>query len=70
VTGAMNMATYIAALISSVAYGYIVKSYGYDAPFIPMIVLLMISALLWLKIDPTREVMPEARETAGTPVVA
>jgi predicted MFS family arabinose efflux permease len=34
VTGAMNTATYVAAFLSSVVYGYIVKSYGYDAPFI------------------------------------
>jgi MFS family permease len=59
VTGAMNMATYVAAFISSVAYGYIAKVFGYEAPFLPMIVLLAISALLWLKIDPTRQVVPD-----------
>ena len=41
VTGAMNTATFIAAFLSSIAYGYIAKSFGYDAPFIPMIVLLL-----------------------------
>src|ERR1022692_1173576 len=60
VTGAMNTATYVAAFLSSVVYGYIVKSYGYDAPFIPMIVLLMISMLLWFRIDPAQDVISEA----------
>ena len=59
VTGAMNMATFAAAFFSSVAYGYIVKSYGYDAPFLPMILLLVLGALLWLKIDATREVIAD-----------
>jgi MFS transporter, ACS family, glucarate transporter len=69
VTGAMNTATYVAAFLSSVVYGYIVKSYGYNAPFIPMIVLLLISVLLWFRIDPAQEVISEAEpagETAGT----
>lgn len=64
VTGAMNMATFVAAFLSSVAYGYIVKSYGYDAPFIPMIVLLVISASIWLTIDASREVAPEVAASA------
>jgi ACS family glucarate transporter-like MFS transporter len=59
VTGAMNMATFVAGFLSSVAYGYIVKSYGYDAPFVPMIGLLLVGALLWFKIDAARQVMPE-----------
>ena len=64
VTGAMNLATFVAAFLSSVAYGYIVKSYGYDAPFIPMIVLLVISASIWLTIDASREVAPEVAASA------
>jgi MFS transporter, ACS family, glucarate transporter len=60
VTGAMNTATFLAAFVSSVAYGYLVKIYGtYNAPFIPMIALLIVSALLWLNIDPLREVVAE-----------
>ncbi len=60
VTGAMNTATYVAAFLSSVAYGYIVKSYGYDAPFLPMIAQLLISTLLWFRVDPTHDVIAEA----------
>ena len=71
VTGAMNTATYVAAFLSSVAYGYIVKSFGYNAPFVPMIALLIISTFLWLRIDPTLEVVAEAEpeaEVVGTAV--
>lgn len=52
VTGAMNTATYVAAFVSSVVYGYIASSYGYTAPFVPMIVLLMTGAALWFLVDP------------------
>ncbi len=57
VTGAMNTAAFAAAFLSSVIYGYIVKSHGYDAPFIPMIALLAIGSLAWLTIDATRQVI-------------
>jgi sugar phosphate permease len=67
VTGAMNTATYVAAFLSSVVYEYIVKSYGYDAPFIPMIVLLMISMLLWFRIDPAQDVISEAEPMGEMP---
>ena len=53
-------ADYAAAFLSSVAYGYIVKSCGYNAPFIPMIVLMTIAALLWLKVDPERQVVADS----------
>ena len=58
VTGAMNTATYTGAFVSSVAYGYIVKAYGYEAPFIPIIAFLALGALLWLKVDAEQEVVP------------
>ena len=60
VTGAMNTATFVAAFVSSVVYGYIANSFGYTAPFVPMIALLVIGALLWLRVDSTRPVMAEA----------
>ena len=59
----------IAGFVSSVAYGYIVNSYGYDAPFLPMIGLLTLSALLWFRIAPTQEVIAEARPVIGTVAV-
>jgi len=61
VTGAMNTAAYSGAFLSSVAYGYIVKAYSYEAPFIPIIAFLALGALLWLKVDAEQEVAPAAR---------
>ncbi len=59
VTGTMNTAGQIGSFVSSVLFGYIVKSSGsYDVPLIPMTVMLTISALLWLKIDPAEELIP------------
>jgi MFS transporter, ACS family, glucarate transporter len=60
VTGAMNTAAFTAAFISSVVYGYIVKAHGYEAPFIPMIALLLLGAITWLKIDARKQVIPAA----------
>ncbi|MBM3775424.1 MAG: MFS transporter [Acidobacteria bacterium] len=61
VTGAMNTAGQIGSFISSVLFGYFVAASGsYDFPLIPMAVMLTISAMLWLKIDPTQELIPEA----------
>lgn len=55
VSGAMNMAGQLGAFSTSVAFGYIVKATGsYDLPLIPMAAMTVISALLWLKIDPTK----------------
>lgn len=60
VTGAMNTAGQIGSFATSVAFGYLVKYYGsYDAPLIPMGILTAVSALLWLKIDPTVQLVQE-----------
>ena len=62
VTGAMNTAGQIGSFLTSVAFGYLVTHFGsYDAPLIPMAILTGVSALLWLKIDPTHELIPEHR---------
>jgi predicted MFS family arabinose efflux permease len=60
VTAVMNTATYVAAFVSSVVYGYIASSFGYTAPFVPMIGLLIIGALLWVRVDATEEVIRSA----------
>jgi len=58
--GLMNTAAQIGGLISSVAYGYIVERFGnYDAPFVPMAVMLFVGTLLWFRIDASREIGPE-----------
>ncbi len=61
VSGAMNMAGQLGAFSTSIAFGYIVSATGsYDLPLIPMAAMTAVSALLWLKIDPTRPLAPPA----------
>ncbi|MBK5294440.1 MAG: MFS transporter [Acidobacteriia bacterium] len=65
VTGAMNTAGQIGSFLTSIAFGKIVTMYGsYDAPLIPMAVLTGVSALLWFKIDPTEQLIPEPASAA------
>ncbi len=60
VTGAMNTAGQIGSFISSVLFGYFVQWSGsYDIPLIPMAIILFISAISWMKIDATEELIPE-----------
>jgi len=66
VTGAMNTAGQIGSFLTSVAFGYLVQNFNsYDAPLYPMAAMTAISALLWLKIDPT---IPLIREAARQPL--
>jgi ACS family glucarate transporter-like MFS transporter len=61
VVGLMNTSAQVGGLLSSVAYGYIVDHFhNYDAPFVPMAALLFLGALLWLKIDASRELSTES----------
>lgn len=63
VTGAMNTASQTASFVSTLAFGYLVDRFGnYDVPFAPMGVLLLVGALLWLKVDPTEQLIPELHE--------
>jgi MFS family permease len=69
VSGAMNMAGQVGSFSSTVAFGYIVSATGsWDAPLIPMSVIALVSALLWLKIDATRTLAgaPPASPTSLT----
>jgi MFS family permease len=61
VTGAMNTAGQIGSFLTSVAFGYIVQAFGtYDAPLAPMAAMTAISAVLWLKIDATKQIIDES----------
>lgn len=54
--GLMNTIAQAGGLAGSVVYGYIVDRTGsYDAPFIPMTVLLLVGAALWMNVDASRE---------------
>ena len=59
VSGAMNTAGQLGSTLTSIAFGYLAGSYGYNAPLVPMAVMTAISALLWLKIDPSIQLIPE-----------
>ncbi len=60
VFGFMNTASNIAAALSSVVFGYLVAySGGYELPFVPMLVLLCVGIVLWLRVDPTRQVFEQ-----------
>ena len=60
VFGFMNTACSVASAISAVTFGYLVGYTGnYNTPFIPMVAFLCLGAVLWLQVDPTRELFPE-----------
>jgi sugar phosphate permease len=59
--GLMNTSASVGGLLSSIAYGYIVERFGsYDSPFVPMVALLFLGALLWFKIDASTELSAES----------
>jgi ACS family glucarate transporter-like MFS transporter len=61
VAGALNTAAQCGAFLCSIVFGYIVKVSGsYDIPLIPMVLMLVVSTVLWLKIDPTEQLIPES----------
>lgn len=60
VSGAMNTAGQIGSFLTSVVFGYLVGAFGsYNAPLVPGAAMLMVSAALWLKIDPTEQLVKE-----------
>ena len=60
--GAMNTASQVGSLLSSLAFGYLVARTGsYNVPFIPMAALLLIGAWLWIKVDPAEQLIPAIR---------
>jgi ACS family D-galactonate transporter-like MFS transporter len=66
--GLMNTIAQVGGLVGSVLYGYIVDRTGsYDAPFIPMTVLLLAGAVLWVNVDASRELGDEPHDV---PVIA
>ena len=59
--GLMNTSAQVGGLLSSIAYGYIVQRFdSYNAPFVPMAAVLCIGALLWFRIDASKELHTEA----------
>src|SRR5262249_9024645 len=67
IIGLMNTSAQVGGLLSSVAYGFIVERFGsYDAPFVPMATLLFLGAMLWFRIDASKEL---SRTTTVEPAV-
>jgi hypothetical protein len=60
--GIGNSAANAGAFISQIAFGYILSWFGnYNAPLIPMAIGLAAGAVLWLGVDPVKEVFPRPR---------
>ena len=58
--GAYNTAAYGGSFLSGVVFGYVAKVFdSYDLPLILTAFVLGFGALMWLKIDPTQELIPE-----------
>lgn len=59
VVGAWNTASQAGAFTASLVFGFLVDRFGnYDLPFYPMGILLILATILWLKIDPTKQLIP------------
>jgi len=70
VVGLMNTSAQVGGLLGAVVYGYIVERFGsYDAPFVPMVGLLFLGALFWLKIDASEQLKAEAETVQAAPAV-
>lgn len=60
ILGFMNTAANASGALSSVVFGYLVGHFGsYTAPLIPMTVALAAGTVLWLTVDPTKEIFAE-----------
>ncbi|MDZ4693883.1 MAG: MFS transporter [Deltaproteobacteria bacterium] len=60
ISGAMNMAGQLGSFISSVAFGYLVGSYGYSMALLPLAIGTFIAGGLFLTIDPNQSVFTRA----------
>ncbi len=64
--GTVSMVSQLGGLSGAIAFGYIVEHFGsYDAPLVPMAVLLVLSALLWTRIDASRALSAPVSEGAA-----
>lgn len=71
IVGLMNTSAQVGGLVSSIAYGYLVSRFqSYDAPFVPMAIVLFIGALLWCRIDAAKEVRHSAQTDSRAVSVA
>ena len=74
VSGTMNMAGQLGSFMSAIAFGYFVKGLmgagwskpdAYNFPLLPFSIMLLISAGLFLRVDPNRQLIPESKPASG-----
>jgi MFS family permease len=64
VSGSMNMAGQMGSFLTSLSFGYIVTyTQSYNTPLIPMGMMLLISAFLFSRIDPTRPLIEDDEDS-------
>jgi MFS family permease len=54
VSGSMNTAGLTGAYISTVVFGYLANSYGYNLPLLLIGMIVLAGAFVWFKIDATK----------------
>ncbi|MBV6430762.1 MAG: putative sulfoacetate transporter SauU [Bryobacteraceae bacterium] len=60
ISGSMNMAGQLGSFFTSIVFGYVVAAtHSYNAPLLYMGVMLLVSALLFVRIDPTQPLIRE-----------
>jgi sugar phosphate permease len=69
VSGVMNMCGNLGGVLASIAVGYMVKFYNWNAPFLVAGILCLLAAVLFLRIDPNERIFGEAA-AAGKTVAA
>ena len=63
IVGLFNTSAQIGGLVGALAFGYIVERFhSYDAPFVPMIGLLVVGALTWRNVDASEELWKVPRD--------
>jgi MFS-type transporter involved in bile tolerance (Atg22 family) len=61
IVGLMNTSAQFGGLVGALAFGYIVERFhSYDAPFVPMVALLLIGAISWFKVDAAQPLAAES----------
>jgi MFS transporter, ACS family, glucarate transporter len=65
--GTVSMVSQVGGLLGAVAFGYLVERFGsYDAPLLPMAILLLVSAVLWTQIDASKVLTTECASSTSS----
>lgn len=70
VSGAMNSIVQVGCFLSTILYGHLVGKWGdYNAPLVVLAAMLLASAVLFSRIDPTHPLIPETSPPAKEEMV-